>query len=184
MLPFNQSIYTANQILLKRYVLERFFSAAFEAMVRNETITSLVKEKSSEYLNLFDVKKSSGISTPKLNPKMSNINKMLECEEIQLAIWDELEIPRAIKLPKFPLSILYGRISEMLHLPDIRLLYISDKADQGFKTFLNYIAIFSDNIPIEEYSEDEAAAARAETDIESDDDLIDNSPSIFSGIGL
>jgi len=184
MFPFNQSIYTANQILLKRYVLERFFSAAFEAMVRNETITSLVKEKSSEYLNLFDVKKSSGISTPKLNPKMSNINKMFECEEIQLAIWDELEIPRTIKLPKFPLSILYGRISEMLHLPDIRLLYISDKADQGFKTFFNYIATFSDNIPIEEYSEDEAAAARAETGIESDDDLIDNSPTIFSGIGL
>jgi len=145
-------------MFLNRYVVERFFAAVFEAIVANDSIISLVKEKSSEYSNLFDVKKNTTIATPKPYPKMSTINKILINEEIQLAIWNVLQIPNTIKMPKFSLSILYGRISEMIHFPDIGFVFISDRSDEEYKKFIKQIVVFSDNIKVEEFSEEEAAA--------------------------
>ena len=110
------------------------------------------------------------IPIPKPYPKMSHINNALRYSEVKDIVWTTLGFDKSLVLPSFPNDILYGRLSEMLHDPRYRQILLSDKEDPVYKLFFTTV-VNKYELSIEEYSEEEAAAAREAMDKDKDSKL-------------
>lgn len=158
---FLPMIYSYKSIYFIRYVLERFLNEVIREIHNNFKIIKLLQnEHPTEFKNLFklDSSNKTDIPIPIANPKMTHVNNALYIENVQKVIWEKLGISLDVKLPGFPNDILYGKISDIVHLPKFRAVLVSDKSDTDFKVFFSYIVKRYDLI-IDEYSEEAAAAA-------------------------
>jgi hypothetical protein len=101
------------------------------------------------------------------NPKMSTLNQLLQIQPAQAAIWASLGI--TAPLPTFSNDDhWYGRLSDVIHGPDLRELYIADDDTPAKEFFSNLITkeILPHDSKVCEYNEFHAASAdhiRAET---------------------
>ena len=59
-------------------------------------------------------------------PSMSSINKLLLNENVQKYAWEKLSIDKNVIFPSFSERIIYGELSEMIHRPELNMLYMSD----------------------------------------------------------
>ena len=102
-------------------------------------------------------------ATAKSNPKMTRINEALSVDDVRKLVWKALGFDESVQLPSFPSDLLYGRLSEMLHLPKFRSILISDTEDEGYKVF--FLTLVSHyKLTSEEFSEEEAVAGKAAMD--------------------
>ena len=109
---------------------------------------------------MFSVNKIDKSIVLKPNTKMSHVNKVLSHSDVKVVVWASLGYDESVVLPSFPNDVLYGRLSEMLHQPKYRSIFLSNRTDSEYKAFIS-AAVAKYDLAIEEYSEEEAAAAEA-----------------------
>jgi hypothetical protein len=111
------------------------------------------------FFKVFKQDKGTRVYFSQKDPKCTDVNKLLCIAEVRKAIWKKLNIPENIEYPMFPNEVLYGRLSDPTHFPsNLRAILISNKADPAYKEFFSFV-VFKYKLQVEEYSEEEAAAA-------------------------
>ena len=148
--------------IYNRYVLERFLADVVDIIAGDQALSAAIQSlpvASPYFFKVFKQDKGTKVYFSLKDPKMSDVNKLLCVAEVQKAVWEKLNIPENIEFPIFPNEVLYGRLSDPTHLPpNLRAIFISNKADPGYKQFLSFI-VSNYKLQIEEYSEENAAAA-------------------------
>ena len=88
---------------------------------------------------------------------MSKIESMTHMPQYRKYI-DDLFKPigiKNIKIPKLPERLMYGKLSELIHKPDVSKVYIMSDEDEDFQVFMQAISKLSD-IEFEEINAEEA----------------------------
>lgn len=160
------------------------FYDAYRVICNDLKIIELLRSKhTAVFKDLFDVVKPSNnksktgteygksdnsspaisTTTAKLIPKMTRINEALSFDDVRKLVWVALGFDENVQLPSFPSDLLYGRLSEMLHVPKFWSILTSDTEDEGYKSFF-FMVVSHYKLTSEEYSEEEAAAGKAAMD--------------------
>ena len=135
-----------NYIIIFRYILEVFFYKFHAEALQSKDLKELIILKCPTYQKDF-------LSS---SPKVSTINNVLLDENVQEKAWKLMKVPNDIILPTFSDRILYGKLSENLHFPGIRVVYMSSMEDDAYKKFFEYM-VSKNRFQYEEFDEEEAA---------------------------
>ena len=71
---------------------------------------------------------------------MSTVNNLLLKEDVRREVWKEFKFSDDVVFPTFSNNLLYGQISELIHLPVVNKLLVSDLSDESDITFYRTLA--------------------------------------------
>jgi len=89
------------------------------------------------------------------SPKMSTLNSLLLCEDAKVEIWTFLGIDVAVDFPSFPQDLIYGMLSEGIHLPALKEIFVPSSVSRELGLFYQMIAVRA-KVPVVSYSVVEA----------------------------
>jgi hypothetical protein len=142
--------------------LERFFQEIIKLISIDREIIQLIRDNyPSDFSNLYYVRKHNR-AIIKDFPKLTHVNSLMSNKDIQSIIWTKLRLDANIKFPRgLPNELLYGSISEMIHLPKRKDVYLSNNIPNEQLTFFLMI-IKRYQLLAQQYSEEAAAAAQVD----------------------
>lgn len=74
------------------------------------------------------------------NRRMTNIDKAMRLEPIQKAVWACFGFDENVPYPVMQENLLFGVLSDVVHVPSIREVLVSDKADEDYQSFMEMLA--------------------------------------------
>lgn len=108
--------------------MERFFNEVVEALKSNAKLMAVLKETATEK-DCFEIKKT--------HPRMTVLNRVLTHETLRHAVWAEFGLERDVPLPKLDEEdLLYGSLSNGVHDPGLRNVYVPKTSPTQFKSFV------------------------------------------------
>jgi hypothetical protein len=88
---------------------------------------------------------------------MTKLDETMDDVEIKRAVWDHFGFDHSIPYPKIPETLLYGILSREVRGPEVRSIFVSDKASIDYQSFFSLLAKeFS--LTFETFSEEAAAS--------------------------
>ena len=137
-----------------RSLLERLFRDLQRAFVENPQTTIAVLS--------MNAKISQAVASD--TASMTQYDRLLQCATIKNALWIFLGISASVQYPQLDGKLLYGALSDGVHLPDTRFLYLPDNVALEILTFFESLAnIYKKKIVL--VSPGEAAAGSEEESI-------------------
>ena len=143
--------------------MEKFLNEVLRLLLIDKSLVDLLKvESKTVFENLFYHSKSHRKDILKKSPKMTHINAVLHLKTVRERIYEKLQI-KDLKFPGLSSSLLYGTISDQVHLPNFTMVYLSDNSEKEYKEFIYFLSSRY-GLRIEEFSA-AAAAAGAEKEL-------------------
>lgn len=100
--------------------LEHTFRMTLVPLRKIDQLTPLLLSENLSKHDVNDLKTS--------NPKMSIVNRALSIPAIRDVVWEKLSWPKKFELPGTLTNLLYGRLSEYIHLPNRQWVDVPDNA--------------------------------------------------------
>ena len=104
----------------------------------------LIRDPNSNISSIYkSMIKTSKIESDMKNPipKMTTVNIVLKNETLQYAIWNYFGWDRSeCPMPVFPNDFLFGVISNIVHNPDLKFIFMSNLVEKKYKCFFTNIA--------------------------------------------
>lgn len=135
--------------LSQRYCLEYFF----------DRIVWIYKHEPESCIRLVidaedNLNPKEGIvkSLQSSRPTMTAVNRILLNNKIHDAVWDYFNFEKSCPLPRFSDGLLYGAISDIIHNPGLKNIFVSSAAGQSYACFFNLLANWQ-SLPLNEFDE-------------------------------
>ncbi len=115
-----------------RYILEKFFLRVKDVFDENETVKEAIKKHASPK-DIQEIRKSF--------PKMTTINRILENEFCRQAVWQAMGLNSSVPLPSLHNNLLYGTLSDAVHSPGMRTVYLAKESDKSLVVFFSEVSV-------------------------------------------
>ena len=95
-------------------------------------------------------------------PKMKRVNDLLRRKSVKDVVWKVFGFDRTCNFPDFGEELLYGGVSDIVHNPGIRTIYVSDMDPIGYNCFFGLLASHQRR-PFSTYDEKAAASFKPDS---------------------